>query len=164
MPCLRRVLCQFHDKSNVIGTGINVMQIGELSKATGVSVRSLRHYDKQGLLASRRAQNGYRVFHADSVSRVEYIQLFLSCGFGTREIARFLPCYVEQADFSQHTCTAGYEQHLEKMSELDDLIAVLNERRDRLRHVIANFGETKYANLRSVPPAKQAENRPGKAA
>ena len=127
------------------------MQIGELSKATGVSVRSLRHYDKQGLLASRRAQNGYRVFHADS-------------GFGTREIARFLPCYVEQADFSQHTCTAGYEQHLEKMSELDDLIAVLNERRDRLRHVIANFGETKYANLSAVPPAKQAENRPEKAA
>ena len=98
----------FPDELSSNETGRKVMQIGELSKTTGVSVRSLRHYEKKGLLESHRAENGYRVFRSDSVERVEYIQLFLSCGFGTREIARFLPCYVKGAGFDRQSCPAGY--------------------------------------------------------
>ncbi|WP_404426126.1 MerR family DNA-binding transcriptional regulator [Thalassospira australica] len=131
------------------------MQIGELAKATGVSVRALRHYEKQGLLASRRAENGYRVFRADSAERVQYIRLFLSCGFATREIAQFLPCYVDQANFDRESCPLGYEQHLEKLTEIEGLIAVLNTRRDRLRHAIANFGKTAVESLRAEDGRKQ---------
>jgi len=36
------------------------MRIGELAKRTGVSVRSLRYYDKMGLLGAGRSENGYR--------------------------------------------------------------------------------------------------------
>ncbi len=140
------------------------MQIGELSKATGVSVRSLRHYEKKGLLASRRAENGYRVFRSDSVERVEYIQLFLSCGFGTREIAQFLPCYVDQEDFDRQSCPAGYEQHVEKMSELENLIGVLSERRDRLRHVIDHFGETEVSSLTTSSEVSRKQQQPDRAA
>lgn len=39
-----------------------LLKIGALAQATGVSVRSIRHYDQHGLLASTRAQNGYRAF------------------------------------------------------------------------------------------------------
>ncbi|MBO9508303.1 MerR family transcriptional regulator [Thalassospira sp. A3_1] len=131
------------------------MQIGELAKATGVSVRALRHYEKQGLLASRRAENGYRVFRADSADRVGYIRLFLSCGFATREIAQFLPCYVDQANFDKESCPLGYEQHLEKLAEIEELIAVLNDRRDRLHHAIANFGATTVERLSVSTTARQ---------
>ncbi len=131
------------------------MQIGELAKATGVSVRALRHYEKQGLLASRRAENGYRVFRADSADRVGYIRLFLSCGFATREIAQFLPCYVDQANFDKESCPLGYEQHLEKLAEIEELIAVLNDRRDRLHHAIANFGATTVERLSASTTARQ---------
>ena len=131
------------------------MQIGELARATGVSVRALRHYEKQGLLASRRAENGYRVFRADSADRVGYIRLFLSCGFATREIAQFLPCYVDQANFDKESCPLGYEQHLEKLVEIEELIAVLNDRRDRLHHAIANFGATTVERLSVNTTARQ---------
>lgn len=140
------------------------MQIGELSKTTGVSVRSLRHYEKKGLLESHRAENGYRVFRSDSVERVEYIQLFLSCGFGTREIARFLPCYVKGAGFDRQSCPAGYTQYLQKKSELDKLIAVLSERRDRLDHVIDHFGETEMSNLSAINAADGLGEKPARAA
>jgi DNA-binding transcriptional MerR regulator len=124
------------------------MQIGELSKATGTSVRALRHYEKKGLLESRRAENGYRVFGADSPKRVAYIRLFLDCGFGTREIAQFLPCYLGDVEFNQDSCPGGYDQYLHKMQEIDELIKVLNEKRARLHHVITNFGETDVSDMR----------------
>jgi MerR family transcriptional regulator, copper efflux regulator len=39
-----------------------LLTIGELSQRTDASVRSIRHYDEHGLLASVRASNGYRMF------------------------------------------------------------------------------------------------------
>lgn len=38
------------------------MKIGELSARTGVSIRSLRYYEQQGLLAPARHENGYREY------------------------------------------------------------------------------------------------------
>lgn len=35
-----------------------MLSIGELSRQTGASVRSLRHYEQCGLLAARRRENG----------------------------------------------------------------------------------------------------------
>lgn len=38
------------------------MKIGELAACTGVSIRSLRYYDQQGLLSPVRGENGYREY------------------------------------------------------------------------------------------------------
>lgn len=38
------------------------MRIGELAELAGVSTRSLRYYEAQGLLRARRAANGYREY------------------------------------------------------------------------------------------------------
>ena len=39
------------------------MKIGELAEKSGVSVRSLRYYEQQGLLQPGRLMNGYRMYH-----------------------------------------------------------------------------------------------------
>jgi len=46
------------------------MRIGELSKATGVSVRSLRYFEQKGLLAASRLQSGYREYPKLAVEQV----------------------------------------------------------------------------------------------
>src|SRR5688572_2880014 len=50
------------------------MRIGELAKRTGVSERSLRYYEKQGLLTAERTLGGHRDYPDGAVDRVIRIQ------------------------------------------------------------------------------------------
>ncbi|ARF71799.1 MerR family transcriptional regulator [Kitasatospora albolonga] len=68
------------------------MLIGELSRRTGVSARSLRYYEAQGLLEARRGTNGYRAYDEDVVSTVRKIRALLRAGLSTEVIRQVLPC------------------------------------------------------------------------
>ncbi len=63
---------------------------GELSKETGVSERSLRHYEEKGLLPSKRLANGYRDFDESAIEKVELIQMYLQIGLNLEETARIV--------------------------------------------------------------------------
>ena len=68
------------------------LSIGQLATATGVSVRSLRHYEAQGLLAAGRGTNGYRHFSVSAVAQVRQLQRLLGAGFSLAEIRGFPDC------------------------------------------------------------------------
>ncbi|MEU8968289.1 MerR family transcriptional regulator [Streptomyces monashensis] len=73
------------------------MRIGELSRRTGVSQRSLRYYEEQGLLTPTRLPNGYRDYDEHTVITVRRIQVLLSAGLGTSAVAEILPCTVDDS-------------------------------------------------------------------
>jgi Cd(II)/Pb(II)-responsive transcriptional regulator len=51
------------------------MRIGELSKATGVDIETIRFYEREGLLqASKREANGYRRYQQDHLQRLAFIR------------------------------------------------------------------------------------------
>jgi DNA-binding transcriptional MerR regulator len=50
------------------------MRIGELAARTGVSERSLRYYEEQGLLVANRTSGGQRRYPDAAVDRVIRIQ------------------------------------------------------------------------------------------
>ncbi|GGM24828.1 hypothetical protein GCM10011608_07090 [Micromonospora sonchi] len=54
------------------------MRIGDLSARTGASVRMLRYYEEQGLLAPVRTDSGYRIYQESDVDRVARIRCMLS--------------------------------------------------------------------------------------
>lgn len=65
--------------------------IGELAKRTGVSIRTLRHYDATGLLKpSHRGDNGYRYYSEADCDRLFEILFYRTQGFGLTEIAALL--------------------------------------------------------------------------
>ncbi|GEB56810.1 MerR family transcriptional regulator [Streptomyces gardneri] len=68
------------------------MRIGELSDATGVSVRLLRYYEEQDLLVPERTPGGQRVYGSDAVAVVRRIRALLGAGLPTRVIAEVLDC------------------------------------------------------------------------
>lgn len=68
------------------------MRIGELSRLTGASARSLRHYEQQGLIVAERGANDYREFAPDTVETVRRIKGLLAMGLTTEVIRDLLPC------------------------------------------------------------------------
>ena len=68
------------------------MRIGELGRVTGATPRALRHYEQAGLIESRRAANGYRVYDERAVTRVRNIRRLLAAGLTLDDVRVFLPC------------------------------------------------------------------------
>ncbi len=61
--------------------------IGELAGATGLTVRSLHHYDRIGLLRPRdRSPSGYRLYGSEEVQRLYRIVALRQLGLGLKEI------------------------------------------------------------------------------
>ena len=63
------------------------LRIGELAKATGVTVRTLHHYDRIGLLApAERSGAGYRLYSDVDLGRLYRIRALQGMGFTLAEI------------------------------------------------------------------------------
>lgn len=67
------------------------MTIGELSARTGVTIRTLRHYDRIGLLTpSRVTDAGYRHYDESALPRLHSILLLREAGLPLQQIGRLL--------------------------------------------------------------------------
>jgi len=68
------------------------MQIGELSRRTGVSVRMLRYYEEEGILQPARRDSGYRDYGPAEEQLVRRIRMFSDAGLKLDTIRALLPC------------------------------------------------------------------------
>lgn len=65
--------------------------VNEVSKRTGVSVRTLHHYDRIGLLKpTRLTEAGYRLYDDTALRRLHSILMFREIGFSLKEIRDIL--------------------------------------------------------------------------
>ena len=74
-----------------------MLSIGRLASASGVSTRSLRYYEEQGLIGAQRTDSGHRRFEPEAVDRVVLIQRLFSAGLSSKEIEPVLPCMVDES-------------------------------------------------------------------
>ncbi|MBJ7451240.1 MAG: MerR family transcriptional regulator [Blastococcus sp.] len=66
------------------------MRISEVSRRSGVPATALRYYETIGLIAARRASNGYRVYDDGVLARLDLIEASRELGLPLEEIARHL--------------------------------------------------------------------------
>lgn len=86
-------------------------KVGELARQTGLTVRTLHHYDQVGLLQpSRRTAAGHRLYGEEEVARLQQIQSLRRLGFGLDEIREML----DRPEFSPARIV---ELHLERVRE-----------------------------------------------
>src|SRR5262245_1851344 len=63
------------------------LKVGELAKRTGLTIRTLHHYDEIGLLApSGRTESGHRLYTADDVARLQQILSLRQLGFALEQV------------------------------------------------------------------------------
>lgn len=72
------------------GSSENLFRAREFAELTGVTVRTLHHYDRLGLLKPSRSRAGYRLYRASDVARLEQIVALKFIGFSLNEIKNIL--------------------------------------------------------------------------
>ena len=66
------------------------MYIGQLSKITGVSVRTIRHYENLGLITSSGTDEHFRNYEESHIHTIKMIKMALSVGIKLRDILEIL--------------------------------------------------------------------------
>ncbi|MEV5888859.1 MerR family transcriptional regulator [Nonomuraea fuscirosea] len=74
------------------------MRIGEASRVSGASARSLRHYEDEGLIVPGRCSNGFRDYCQTTIDRVLMIRSLLESGLSVRLIRELLPRLTDESD------------------------------------------------------------------
>ena len=97
-----------------------MMIINEVSKLSGVSIRTLQYYDTIGLLKPRKyTESGYRLYDDTALERLQQILLFRELEFSLKEIKEIL-------DSPNFDSTKALEQQIEllllKKEHIENLI------------------------------------------
>lgn len=112
--------------------------VGELARLSGVTVRTLHHYDSIGLLMpTSRSDAGYRAYSRQDAARLGQILAYRACGLELAEIAALLSSAAEDRS-----------DHLRRQLELmDQRLAVLVEQ----RRVLADAWERSHMGIELDP-------------
>ncbi|WP_172329430.1 MerR family transcriptional regulator [Mangrovicoccus sp. HB161399] len=70
------------------------MQIGEIAERSGVSVRMLRYYEAEGLLAPARRGSGYRDYSGRDLEEARRIRQLAEAGLTIEAMRDLLPCVI----------------------------------------------------------------------
>lgn len=108
------------------------MQISRASEVSGVSARSLRHYEDEGLIVPGRCSNGFRDYCQSTIDRVLVIRALLESGLPVRLIRDALPHLADDLDAKADVVGA-------------DFLGEVQRYRDRLAARIAVLGDQQAA-------------------
>ncbi|ATE78801.1 MULTISPECIES: MerR family transcriptional regulator [Pseudomonas] len=120
------------------------MKIGELEARSGASRHTLRYYEQIGLISSLRQTNNYRVYTAQTLQDLDFIQRAQSMGFSLGEIGEILDAQRNKLI----DCADGAKLIEKKMAEIKQKIANLQS--------IYRYLDEERANL-EASAAKQLE-------
>jgi MerR family mercuric resistance operon transcriptional regulator len=105
------------------------MKIGDLARAGGVSVETVRFYQRRGLLAEPPRGAGARRYTESDLERLLSIRAAQTAGFTLEEIATLL-------DLDQHDRTAARALAEARIAAIDEKIATLRAMRAALKDLV----------------------------
>ena len=101
------------------------MKIGELARAAGVPIDTVRYYERQGLLPlPARTASGYRQYGHDDAARLRFVRRAKALGFTLEEIRELLSLSARrEADMAGMKAAA-----MQKLADIDDTRVVAGVR------------------------------------
>lgn len=114
----------------------NSFRIGEVAGRSGVSVDTVRYYERRNLLpAAQRTAGGYRIFNSETVDRVLFIKQAQELGFSLDEISSLL------STNGSSECRRVRDLLDAKLTELDARLKSMHEFHDKLTRYLAECEE-----------------------
>ena len=111
------------------------MNIGDVAKATGISVKMIRYSEEIGLIrAVLRTYSGYRVYSENDVQTLRFIRRARDLGFTVREINELLTLWRDRARASGDVKQIA----MGHVIELEKKMQELKEMTETLRHLASN--------------------------
>ena len=108
------------------------LRIGEVAERAGVSIDTVRYYEKRRLLpAAPRTEGGFRLFTAETVERVQFIKQAQDLGFSLDEIGKLLTIG------GASECRRVRDHLKVKLTELDERIRLMQDFRKTLARRLA---------------------------
>ena len=109
--------------------------IGQLAKAAGVNIQTLRFYERAGILKPQsRRESGYRVYNEESLKRLHFIRQAKNLGFSLKEIQNLLNLRIK----STERCTQVRIKAEHKLKTVQEKIMYLRNLEKTLRSLILN--------------------------
>ena len=107
------------------------MKIGEFAKKSGVTVKTLLHYDKIGLLKpSEKTEAGYRIYCEDDLLKLQQITTLKFIGLSLNEISHILH---ESGENLENMITIQKKALEEKKKHLQLVIDVFNKAENKAK-------------------------------
>lgn len=111
-----------------------MMTVNEVSKLTGVSIRTLQYYDKIGLLKpTKYTESGYRLYDDTALEKLQQILLFRELEFPLKEIKEI----ISREDF-------------DKNKALEQQITLLTLKKERLENLINFARGIKFIGVKAM--------------
>jgi len=111
---------------------MDTMAIGKIARRAGVSVDTVRYYEKNGLLApTARLASGYRRYDEAQLKRLRFIREAQKLGFSLRDVRELLGLS-RQRDVTRVKRAAE-----KKLADVEARIAALERVRDGLGKLVA---------------------------
>ena len=111
------------------------MNIGELSKASGVSAKLIRHYESIGLISkASRNVSGYRQYSENDIHILRFVKRGRILGFPMKEIKQLLGLWNNKKRSSKDVKALAVAH----LRVLENKIIELQEMADTLRHLSKN--------------------------
>jgi len=138
-------------------TAQETFSIGALSGRSGVSVETIRYYERKGLLAKpERSAGGYRLYRSVDCDRLCFIRRARDLGFSLGEVHRLL----DLADQKSRSCRRVHDLAADHLAQIRTKIADLR----RMERVLDTM--VKECARRAMPtcPLLESLERPERTA
>jgi Cu(I)-responsive transcriptional regulator len=101
------------------------LNIGEASKASGVSAKMIRHYESLGLLReARRTYAGYRIYDENDIHTLRFVRRARDLGFPMKDIEQLLGLWRNRRRSSRDVRRVAQRHIIELEQKIEELQAM----------------------------------------
>lgn len=112
------------------------MQVGQLARQSGLTVRTLHHYDAIGLLSpSDRSEAGYRLYNSDDVARLTQILLLRPLNLSLAEIREILARPESSLQETIRQQISHLREKIESQTQLVERLEAIHRRLEQAERV-----------------------------